>query len=332
MSDPAGEREKKAGFLDSLGRLFRSREETPAAREQPESGFARLEAEFEAAVRGLNERIEEQRRGAGVATAAGPAAPRQRTPEELAAERTRRTEAARAAMREDIVKMHARLGTGLSGSDLDAIAERLGELEAMAAEGKGSRDLLPRARHAIAEKLRAESGELAIARVVALLQRQSMDWPDPYRPPASATPEEVASARRRRLADLRRAFLGDGFARTAETLQGVVKGWGADYPERGSPLWEACVLEGVTAGIRGKLLCDFLELLQRDREQLLAEAEAAVGKETAALQQALAGGVRSLEQATRAVDGAFKVIDEVMPAIAWERIRAQLPEARGELG
>jgi len=330
MSDQAGERKTKAGILDSLGRLFRSREEAPAAL-APASGFERVEADFEAAIRSLNERIEEQRRGTSGAAAGGPAV-RQATPEEIAAERARRVEDARAAMREDVVKMHQRLGTGLSGADLDAIAALLGELEAMAAEGKGSHDLLPRARWAIAEKLRAESGERAVARVVALLQKQELDWPDPYRPPASATPDEVERARRRRLADVRRAFLGDGFQRTAESLQGVVKGWGADYPERGSPLWEATVLEAVTAGVRGKFLRDFVELLRRDREQILGEAEAAVGKETAALQQAMAGGVHSLEQATRAVDGALKVLDEVIPTIAWQHICAQLPEARGEPG
>jgi hypothetical protein len=70
--------------------------------------------------------------------------------------------------------------------------------------------------------------------------------------------------------------------------------------------------------------------LRSDREQLLAEAEAAVGKETAALQQALAAGVHSLEEANRVVQGALQVLDEVLPAIAWQRVRAQVPEASGE--
>jgi hypothetical protein len=234
-------------------------------------------------------------------------------------------------MREDIEKMHARLGTGISGADLDALRGLLEELDADEAAGKSSHDLLPRARYAIAEKLRAESGELAVARVVALLERQKMGWPDPTRPSPTATPEEIERSRRRRLADVRRVFLADGFARTAESLQGIVKGWGSDYPDRGSPLWEACVLEGVAAGIRGQLLREFVELLRRDREQLLGEVEGLVGKEIGALQQAMAGGVHSLEQARRAVESALKVIDEVLPGIAWERIRTELPAARGEL-
>lgn len=316
------------GFLDSLGRLFRTKPE-PAAAPGPQSGFARVEADFEAAIRGLNERIEEQRRAGGATSLASPTA-RKRSAEELAAERAQRVEAAHRAMREDIERMHGELGTGLSGSDLDAIQTLLGELEVMGAAGKGSHELVPRARHAIAERLRAEAGELAVARVVALLGEKGRTWPDPSRPPASATPDEIESARRRRLADVRRAFLGEGFARTAESLQGVVKGWGGDYPERGSPLWEACVLEGVAAGIRGRLVRDFVALLRRDSDWLLDQVESAVGKETRTLQEAMAGGVRSVEQASRAVQSALEVVDEVLPAIAWERIRDQLPEARGE--
>jgi hypothetical protein len=55
-----------------------------------------------------------------------------------------------------------------------------------------------------------------------------------------------------------------------------------------------------------------------------------VGKETASLQQALAAGVHSLDQASRAVESALQVVDEVMPAIAWKHLCARLPEARGE--
>lgn len=316
----------KGGFLDSLGRLFR-REAQAAAPAPVAAGLGKVEEEFEAALRALNERIAAQRQVAGAAAGAGPGA-RRKSAEELAAERAQRVEAVHQAMRQDIEKMHAKLGTGLAGSDLDAIRDALVELDAMAAAGKGSHELLPRARWAIAEKLRAESGELAVERVVALLGEHRMAWPDPSRPPASATPEEIERAQRRRLADVRRAFLGDGFARTAESLQGIVKGWGADYPDRGSPLWEACVLEGVAAGVRGDLLRRFLAALRRDREQLLAEAESAVGKESAALQAALASGVTSLEQANRAVQSALAVLDEVLPAIAWQRLQAQLPEAR----
>ena len=325
MSDQDEQRGGRLGFLDSLGRLFGAKE-TPAPAPQPAGGFAKLEAEFDAAVRGLDEKIEAHRRQ-GEAAGTGPASI---TAQEREAQRTRRLETVHQAMREDIEKMHARLGTGLARADLDAICGLLGELDAIEKAGKDSHSLLPRARYAIAEKLRGEAGELAVARVVALLERQNMRWPDPTQHHPKATPEEIERSTKRRLADLRRGFLGDGFARTAELARGIVKGWGADYPERGSPLWEGVVLEAMAAGVRGQLLRDFVEALRRDRDEILRQAEAAVGKEIAALQTAVAGGVHSLEQANAAVASALRVLDEMVPRIAWERLRKELPEARGE--
>jgi hypothetical protein len=328
MSDQGEPRERGLGFLDSIGRLFREKKKEAPAAPQTAEGLAKLEGDFDTAIRALNEKMEGFRRTSTPA-GVGPSL-RKVTAEEREAERARRMQTAHEAIRQDIEKMHARLGTGLTAADLAAIGRVLGELAAIAEAGKDSHSLLPRARYAIAEKLRGEAGELAVARVVALLERQQMSWPDPARHRASATPEEVERAKRRRLADLRRGFLADDFARIADGMRGVVKGWGSDYPDQGSPLWESCVLEGVAAGIWGQLLRQFFELLRQEREVILSQAEASVGKELEALRAVLAGGVHSLEQANQAVASALQVVDKVVPTIAWEHVRERLPEARGE--
>jgi hypothetical protein len=111
-------------------------------------------------------------------------------------------------------------------------------------------------------------------------------------------------------------------------MLGIVRGWGADYPDRSSPLWEECALEGVAAGIRAKLVRDFVELLRRDREALVARIESSVGKEIAGLQAAVQAGVQSIEQANQAVASSLRVLDEMVPEIAWQHVRSQLPEAR----
>jgi hypothetical protein len=114
-------------------------------------------------------------------------------------------------------------------------------------------------------------------------------------------------------------------------MLGIVRGWGADYPDRGTPLWEECALEGVAAGIRAQLVRDFVELLRREQDALLARVEASVGKELAGLQATLHGGVQSIEQASEAVASSLRVLDQMVPEIAWQQVRAQLPQARGEL-
>jgi hypothetical protein len=318
----------KLGFLDSIAKLFRRREEAPASRAEGPGRWEKLDAEFDTAIRGLNQKIEEGRRSSA-ATEFG-AEPSAQTAEEREAARKQRREAAHRAMREDIGKAHAALGTGLSGGDLEALARYVEELQGVTAPGRQSHSLLPRARYAIGEKLRREAGTLAATRLVALLEREKRTWPDPTHYNPSATQEEIERSRRRRLAETREAFLAEDLQKTSERLLGIVRGWGADYPDRGSPLWEECVLEGVGAGLRGQLLKDFVEVLRRDRDLLLDRVEASIGKELAALQGVLAGGVRSLEQASQAVESSLRVLDEMVPEIAWEEIRARSPRARGE--
>lgn len=320
----------KLGFLDSLGRLFGAKpKRAPAPGSDAASGFEKLEADFGAALRALDTRIAEQKRSAREESSSG-TEPTGLTAEEREARRLRRMDEAHRAIREDIEKMHARLGTGISGTDLSAISAFLRELSEVSVAGADSHDLLPRARYAIAERMRAESGELAVARTIALLGQQKRDWPDPTQYSPTATPEEVERSRRRRLGEVREAFLALDLGRLAEVVEGIVRGWGGDYPDRGSPLWEETVLRSVTAGVRGRLIQDFVEVLRRGREQLLASTEGAVGKELASLQSALAGGVHSIEQANQAITSSLRVLDEVVPEIAWKAVCAELPQARGE--
>jgi hypothetical protein len=129
---------------------------------------------------------------------------------------------------------------------------------------------------------------------------------------------------------VREAFLAQDQERAAERTLGVVRVWGGDYPERGSPLWQESVLEGVAAGIRGALMREFVELLRRDQALLLSRTESAIGKELTALQRAVASGLGSVEEANAVLMHSLRAIDEVVPEIAWEHLRAQLPSARGE--
>jgi hypothetical protein len=232
-------------------------------------------------------------------------------------------------MREDIGKMHARLGTGLAAKDLDDLADAMLELETQTAGGRDSHEIVSRGRFAIAQRLLLESGELAVARLIALMERAEMAWPDPNYWP-KATPEQVQQSQRRRRAEVRESFLAQGFGRTAERMLGVVAAWGSDYPDRESPLWQETALEGVAAGIRARLLEDFVGALRADRENLLGRIESSIGKQVAALHDVVQKGVRSVEQANQAVASSLRALDQIVPDLAWDLVRSKLPEARGE--
>jgi hypothetical protein len=319
----------RLGFLGAVARLFRREEEARA----PQAGAAArpedLRAGLDAALRELNQRIDEQRRAA-TATAVRATGSGGATQQERAEASQRRMEAAHRAIRADVEAMHAQLGTGLASADLDRIAAGLRELAQACSAGKDSHELLPRARFTVGEKLRVAAGELAVERIVVLLRARQMEWPDPTRYRPGALPEEIERSRTRRLRDVRDAFLTQDFERGAGAVLGVVKGWRSDYPEPGTPLWEETVLEAVAAGLRGQLVEKFIEVLRRDQDEILGRLDASIGKQLASLQAILAGGVHSVEDASQAVAGCLRVLDEVLPQIAWEHLQAQLPEARGE--
>ncbi|HXV36470.1 MAG TPA: hypothetical protein VEC18_04960 [Myxococcota bacterium] len=314
-------------FLDPLARLFRGREE-PAKGSSPQQQASQLDAmfaSFDSAVEGLEKKIAEARSAS--ASAARGAGAGEASAEQRAAASQHRMEQAHQAMLEDVEKMHARLGTELSGANLVELATELQAMHADVAAGKDSHSLLPRMRYTIMDRVVKETGELAVTRLLERLQREKMSWPDPtcYRP--SATPEEIERSQRRRLAEIREAFLGQDLERTAERVVGIVRGWKSDYPDRGSPLWEDCVLQCVAAGIRGQLVKQAVDQLRQDRELILQHAQASIGKELGAIQSALEGGVHSLEQANRAVAGSLGVLDQIVPEIAWKHVQAQLAGA-----
>jgi hypothetical protein len=330
MSEKQEQGGGRLGFLDPLARLFRprAREEAPASKPGASSRLDTLGASFDAAIQGLDQKIEESRRAAQATVR--DAGAREQSAEDRAAVSLRRMQEAHRAILADIAQMHARLATGLAEKDLTTLSAYLEELHAESAAGKDSHSLLPRLRHAIAERLHREAGELAVARVVALLQRQDLGWPDPTRYNPTASPEEIERSRRRRLGEVRESFLAQDLERTAERLLGIVRGWRSDYPDRGSPLWEETVLEGVAAALRGQLVQESAELLRRDRDLILDRAQASIGKELEAIHSALGDGVHTLEQASRAVASSLHALDEIVPEIAWQHVQSQLAHARGE--
>ena len=318
------------GFLDSVMRLFRATEEVRPQHAAEAAQPAGFHTGLEAALNELNQRIEDQRRAAAARGAAGSDAGLPHGIEQERAEaRQHRMEAAHRAIREDIEAMHARFGTGIAGADLVPLAAGLRELAADSSQGRDSHELLPRARYAIGERFRREAGELAVAHLIALMKARGLEWPDPMHHRPGAPPEEER-ARARRLGDVRAAFLAQDFERAADGVLGVVRGWGSDYPDRGTPLWEETVLEAVAGAFRGRLVQAFIDVVRRDRDQIMERMDEAIGAQLASLQSILAGGVHSIEQANQAVSGCLRVIDGVLPELAWAHVRAVLPEARGQ--
>jgi hypothetical protein len=310
------------GFFSSLAHMFQSSKGGEDA-SQGSDPVEMLQVDFDDAVRRLEEKVEERLRQS-VSTGAIKAS---RT---TVADRETRREIAHREIREDIGKMHARMGTGVDDAAMEMLSTQLAELDRLWRPGKGSHELIPRARYAIVERVQREAGPLAIARLRELMSREGMSWPDPTRHQPSASEDEIERSVRRRAGEIRENFLSSDMERTANRMLGLVSGWGGDYPERGSALWEETVLEGVAAGIRARLNTEFIDLVRENRETFLARTEELVGERFDVLQRSLESGVDSIDNASRAVAATFRVLDEVIPEFAWEYIHAELPHARAD--
>ena len=233
----------RLGFLAPLARLFRAKGEAPAPpsrnRRRAGSPSSRPTSRWPCAACGRRSRS--RRLHAGPATAA-----HRRTAAEVAAEREHRIDECHRAIREDIERMHSRLGTGLSPTDLDSIGALLRDLDADATEGKDSHALMPRLRYSVANRFRLESGALAVARLVALLRRANLEWPDPIHYAPRAKPEEIERSRRRRLAEMRESFLAQDFKKNGRTNGGNRSGLGRGLSRSG-----LAPVGGVRPGGRG---------------------------------------------------------------------------------
>jgi hypothetical protein len=323
-------RASRLGFLEKLRHVLHGSDpddEAPATDDEaPSEALAALEHDFESALDQLKERVESMR-----ASQPGAAGGRGRgSAIDAAAARKARLAEIHDHIRADIEAMHARLGSGIDKGELDRILDGLAEVDELSRTGRDSHNFLPRAQHAIAERLRKESGELAIARLRMLLERDQQTWPDPIRYDPHATEEEIERSRRRRLGETREAFLAHNFARIAERAVGNVTGWASDYPEPGSPLWQECVLEGVGAGIRGELCLAFLEVLRTNIDAVVADVEDGIGKQIAELRRQLEAGIRSVDDGQRVLLSTLAAVDVITPDVAWRQIIERLPLARGE--
>ena len=89
-----------------------------------------------------------------------------------------------------------------------------------------------------------ESGALAVERLVALMKRANLEWPDPIHYDPHTKPEEIERSRRRRLSEARESFLAQDFKKTAERMLGIVRAWAQTIPIGvqpcgRSPAWRA---------------------------------------------------------------------------------------------
>jgi hypothetical protein len=219
------------------------------------------------------------------------------------------------------------LHTGISSHELDLLRDYLTNAAETFSDGDQSQEVLPRCRSSILKRIHYEAGLLALDEMDDCLAKQTETWPTRFpRNPAIST-EEAQAIVRRNQERLRKNFLNYSLRQSSFLIVGIVAVWKSDYPEPDSDLWKSVVLEAVATALRAKLMHLFATRLRHDRELIENKATELIGSKLTELNRTLQEGLISLNDAHRVVSSSLKILDEVIPDLAWEHLQKVLPEA-----
>lgn len=303
-------------IFDAISQLFGKSPQPDVEVAGKSSSLAEMENSFNAALQQLNGKIEDlrqQKLQAGSNTMSSPAA--------HAEERERRMGESHARILNDILAMHRKLVTGIDPPTLDALATFLQECVEKVAKEHSVPEVMLCCRSSILRRFHHEAGGVAWDEMERQLAAQNEAWPETTQ--RDLIEEEPAFERRRQLKyrEMKNDFVNYELARSAQLIRGIERAWQADYPDPGTPLWRELVLEGVATALRARILQGYYERLLANKEKIVTRATELVGRELGALQAVLAEkNLTSLEDAHRVAMTSGRVLDEVIPDIAWQVI------------
>lgn len=305
-------------FFEAITQFFgksRLLEQKEDGNKQP--SLPEMENDVVLAIQQLNSKIEQLQREKNE-RAAGDVLP----VESLAQERERRMQKEHAAILKDILSMHHQLKTGIDASALDGLVQFLAECMKKVDMGPSLQGVMPCCRMGVLRRFHHEAGSVAWAELEASMQDAKESWPEM----AQRDPVEDAAAFERRqqhkFQDMRNDFINYDLARSHGLIRGIERAWQSNYPEQGTPLWRELVLEGVATALRARILHRYYDRLLANKEKIVGRVAELVGHELGTLQAVLAEkNLTSLEDAHRVATASSRVLEEVIPEIAWQVIK-----------
>ena len=178
------------------------------------------------------------------------------------------------------------------------------------------------------KRIHYEAGFLALNEMDDFLARQNETWPtiSPRNPNLSK--EEIEEIVKHNQMSMRKNFINYSIHQSSYLLVAIVEVWKSNYPEADSGLWKSVVFEAVATALRAKLMHIFTTRLRHDREFIENKATELIGSKVVELNRTLHEGVTSLNNAHRVVSSSLKILDEVIPSLAWEHLQKVIPEAK----
>ena len=307
------------GFFEAISQLFGKAPPSERASAAKAHTLSEMENAFSVALQQLNGKIEELQHQQLLTANGGelsPAAP--------ANDRERRMQQEHALIFGDILAMHRKLETGIDQLALEALAKFLKESAVKMVEGPSLQEVIPCCRRGILRRIHREAGYAAWAEMEERLAARSELWPaTTQRDPIE---EDTSFEHRKQLKylEMKSDFVNYDLDRSTELIRGIERAWQSNYPEPGTPLWRELVLEGVATALRARIFQGYYERLLANKEKIVGRAAELVGRELGELQAVLAEkNLTSLADAYRVASTSTRVLDEVIPEIAWQVICAE---------
>lgn len=325
MENHSRNRQGSFDFVDRLIDLFHHPDAEPApSADAPK--LSSLNQQFENALGTLQQIIEQRKREMERSGSSGWKGTLKVEKEEV---KKAREEKIQKLILDDIEQTHSSLQTGMGSNDLVRLREFLIKAAEIASTGEQSHEILPRCRFSILNRLHLEAGFLSLKELDTFLGQQGASWPVTVPRDPTLTPAEAQEVIKRNQAQRRKEYLNYSINKSSFLIVGIVEAWKSDYPEPGSALWNSVVLEAVATALRAKGVERFSQKLRHDRAFIENKASELLGEKVSELNQSIQEGVTSLSDAHRVVASSLKILDEIIPELAWEHLQKAFPELKG---
>lgn len=228
-----------------------------------------------------------------------------------------------ARLEDEIVTLHAQLGTGISRERL-ARLRRLVEAHGISGSATSRPSVEDQIESSVPDALSQQSGAEAWERLNGLMVKAAITWPTPDGLDHSRTGEELAVAVAQHYDEVRRDFVEVPFPRLAGLIAGDIAAWAYSYPRPGGYLWKKTALCSVGAGLHAQLFAAALEIWMWRPLELEARLLAAFEEGLRESRETLRSGNGSLLSALDVASRVVELCGTVAPELVWEYVEPRL--------
>ena len=236
------------------------------------------------------------------------------------------TELHQGEMLEDILKLHAELGTGFSKPNLDKFSDDLRASTTLFGQ-RNTDSLADQGLMAILHTVHDEALKYGWKNLSEKLAAANKTWPAPLGVSPNATEEELRFKSALYVQRQEKEFLDHNLLVLANIIQGSVPAWRSVYPERHGAVWTSTCYQAVGGAYAAKRHDDILDIAQENLEEIRRTVAPRLTDALKPIEDELKKGVTSLSQARMLSEDAGRVSQKIAIEVFWQVVSPHMQEA-----